>query len=289
MASSPIGFNTALIPKLEGSINYDSWKVLVTSSLKASGVQKHISGTITLPITYEGEKEHTFQDRLEMHHTKMAQARNIILSTCKACIQMTLKDIENPQTFWDKLSAQYESKGLIHVQHLWTSFALSKFDNGSIEAFCAKYHASLDKWHAASTVTPEKIQVLQFIAILDAHYKHWGANKCEQMCRAPLVVPSLNTLMNETVDEWRRPSDKEEIIPHPSSFSTGLSSSFCTPNNSSRSPEYADHHLHYSFGAKKPGVDNFNCAPTCNYKHIQDKWWYKHPHLRCDSRGRHSI
>lgn len=249
MTSNSVGFNVALIPKLEGSINYEPWKASVSSSLKASGVWKHISGTATLPVTYEGEQDHTFQDRIELYHTKMAQACNIIFSSCKPYIQMTLKDIEDPKVSWEKLRAQYESDGLIHAQHLWSSFALLKFDGGPIDAFCAKYRSSLDKCHTADIIIPDKIKILHFIDILDPHYDHWGANKREQMRRNPTVLPSLDTLMNEIFDECRRSSNKDEIIPHRSSFYAGQSSTSSASSISahSRSPQVVDN----SSGSKK--------------------------------------
>lgn len=81
MASSCLIFNTTLTPKLEGSKNYETWKLLVTSSLEANSMWKFISGIAVLLVTYDEEKEHIFLDHLELYHTKMAQARNIIMLT----------------------------------------------------------------------------------------------------------------------------------------------------------------------------------------------------------------
>lgn len=56
MATTSLGLNMSLIPKLEGSSNYENWKLLVTSSVEAIGVWKFIVGMAILPISYKGEE-----------------------------------------------------------------------------------------------------------------------------------------------------------------------------------------------------------------------------------------
>lgn len=152
MSSGSIGYNIAHIPKLDGCSNYDTWKILVTSSLESSGVWKHVDGSAVPPIQHPDECDYAYQDRLELFHTKAAQACNIVLSTSKQFIQHSLKSVITAKLGWDKLAMSYESEGLVHVQQIWLDFAHGSYNGGSIEQFCAKYRAALDKCTSAEII-----------------------------------------------------------------------------------------------------------------------------------------
>lgn len=130
-----------------------------------------------------------------------------------------MKTIQDSKDCWVKLCNQYEFEGLVHVQHIWVAFAHCKFEGGSIEQLiCATYRVALNKCAAVDIVIPNKIQVIQFIAILDDHFEDWSANKREQMHQHPLVVPNLDSLMNKIIDKCKRSIEKIDSASLRSSF-----------------------------------------------------------------------
>lgn len=258
MGTSSVGFNSHLIPKLEGSLNFPTWKILCISTLKASGVWKFIEGTAVVPIKDSTEKDYQYEERLELFHSRAAQARNIILSTCKPHIQQTLADIMSAKDCWIKLSQTYEADGLIHLQDIWANFARCKYQGEDIETFCATFRAAVDKCTAAGIVTQDNIQVLHFVTTLDSYFEHWTANKREQMRRDPKNLPSLSSLINEVVDESRRTRERAAL----QVVTTRVP--VTTPTRS-----------------KRFNVDRAEVCVTCRLpNHSADRCFYTHPHLR---------
>lgn len=68
------------------------------------------------------------------------------------------------------------------------NFTHCAYQDEGIKMFCTKYRA------ATGIVIPNKIQVLQFIAILDPHFEHWGANIRAEMRKDPLIILKLKNL-----------------------------------------------------------------------------------------------
>lgn len=166
------------------------------------------------------------------------------------------------------------------------NFAHFTYTGENIELFCARYRAALDKCANTKIIIPEKIQVVQFIAILDSHYEHWAANKREQMRRHPALVPRLDVLINEIVDECCR---SFEVCNSASPRSQILTISSNARNSRSPRPERwsslsVDNHA--QINKKGRGIDTSSIGgrrETCNYcgyKHLKDRCWYKNPHLR---------
>lgn len=73
--------STRVVPKLEGSLNYDAWQMLVSGTLQSSSAWKFIDGTAVPPVREPDEKMYQFQARLEAYQAQAAHARMIILST----------------------------------------------------------------------------------------------------------------------------------------------------------------------------------------------------------------
>lgn len=278
--SGSIGYNIAQIPKLEGSSNSETWKLLVTSSLEAWGVWKFVDGFFIPPVIHSEEWDYAFLDRIELYHTKAAQARNIILSTSKQYIQHTLKSICTVQAYWDKLTTSYTSKGLVHVQHIWKKSAHYSYNVGDIKQFCTCYHASLDRCANAKILIFDKIQVIQFIVVLNAHYTHWATNKGEQMRRNPTLVLHLDTLVNEIIDECRRSTKTSDNIstrpqihaivdPLPPTHGTSRS-----PRTNCWSPLPLESHTDNSSSRSHREFNNY-----CGYKHPKHWCSYKNLHL----------
>lgn len=253
MGSSSIGFNASSIPKLEGTSNFQQWKVICMSSLQSSGVWKFVIWEAVPPLQDPAEREYSFQDRLENYHSRAAQARNIILCSCSSHIQQTLVEVLTAQACWDKLLQTYGAEGLIHIQATWAHFARFQYQGEEIAEFCLKYHVALDRCHTAGIGIEDTISVLHFITILDTHFDHWTANKRDQMRRDPLHLPTLDTLINEITNEARRKKD------HPI--------------------------LHVAVPSPKRQCHNTRAPPDeCSHcgliGHLENRCFYKHPHLR---------
>lgn len=87
MGNTSVGFNSFAIPKLEGRSRFLQWKVMYISSLQSLSAWKHVLGVAVPPLQDLAEKEYMFQERVEIFHSRIAQAQNIILVLCKAHIQ----------------------------------------------------------------------------------------------------------------------------------------------------------------------------------------------------------
>lgn len=122
MASAPGGFPSFTFPKLEGSSNFPQWKVMCVSWLQSCGAWKFFISVVIPPLQDPAKKDYLFQERLEAYHSRVAQARNIILSSCKPHIQQTLANVLLAQNCWDKIVQTYGMDGLVHIQETWATF-----------------------------------------------------------------------------------------------------------------------------------------------------------------------
>lgn len=209
------GFNTHTIPKLEGSSNYKTWRMLCTSSLISSGIWKYVEGTPAPPVRIQDEKDHVFQDRLELFGARAEQARMIIISSCKTHIQHSLDTVKTAKECWEKLKTKYEEEGLVHVHHIWLNFTHCNYNGEPIEEFCNKYRDALELCKTAEIEIQPKIQTCQFIDILDSYFPQWALNKRELMRRQPKQIPDLELLIKEVVDEFRLKDEKRQAVVSP--------------------------------------------------------------------------
>lgn len=85
------GQNSTQIPKLEGSSNYKLWSILCKSMLKSSAVWKFVDDSAVAPVQHAGERDYLFAECVDVYNAKIAQARNIILFSCKPHIQFSCK------------------------------------------------------------------------------------------------------------------------------------------------------------------------------------------------------
>ncbi|CAM6122817.1 unnamed protein product [Calypogeia fissa] len=114
--------NSLVIPKLEGSEDFDAWQDLIYGSLASAGGWKFVENTAE-PLTREAdEKQYQFQARLEAYHAQAAHARMIIITSCKPHIQSTLAKIPTAHQCWEKLRQLFQPKGLIQKHVHWKHF-----------------------------------------------------------------------------------------------------------------------------------------------------------------------
>ncbi|CAM6117520.1 unnamed protein product [Calypogeia fissa] len=85
--------NSLVIPKLDGSEDFDAWQDLISGSLASAGGWKFVENTAEPPTREADEKQYQFQARLEAYHAQAAHARMIIITSCKPHIQTTLAKI----------------------------------------------------------------------------------------------------------------------------------------------------------------------------------------------------
>jgi hypothetical protein len=91
------GYNVHSAPKCEGSINYQTWMSQVKSSLELLSAWNFIDNTVVALVKDDAQRDFQYQEQEEQFDAKQAQARNIILSTCRPSIQKSLKDIKDPK------------------------------------------------------------------------------------------------------------------------------------------------------------------------------------------------
>lgn len=191
-----------------------------------------------------------FAERLVLYNDRIAQARNVILFSCKPHIQLTLETIETTQECWDKLASSYASEGLIYVHDVWLEFDRCSYNEGySMETFCGTYQAILDRCASVDIIIQPKIQVIKFVGILDSHFEHWCASKREGM-RQSAILPTLESLMYEICDESKRLKQR----------------------------------IHLQAHAHIPSRPHSVVLDTCTNcglpRHKVERCWYKFPHLR---------
>lgn len=122
----------------------------------------------------------------------------------------------------EHLLQAYGNDGLIHMQETWANFVRCKYQGGEITDFCVQYRAALDSCHVVGIVIQRSVQVLHFVTILDSHFEHWCANKCEQMRRDPDHLPTLDALPRSHKEamarcdapKWREAEDRELKMLH---------------------------------------------------------------------------
>lgn len=84
--SNSLGYNTNLIPKLDGSRNYKTWKLLCTSMLEAFRVLNFVQRSVIPCVPQAKEWEYLFQDTI-LGYIINCLGQNIIPSACKQYIR----------------------------------------------------------------------------------------------------------------------------------------------------------------------------------------------------------
>lgn len=130
-----------------------------------------------------------------------------------------------------------------------------------MELFCIRYQDAITRCLTAGIQIDSVVQAMQFITILDPHFDHWTANKRDQMRRHPTVAPSLDSLISEAKDEWRRKQERETVNIQLNVAHTAVSSNHNTPST------------HTS-------VRKEICSYCRLPRHREDMCYYKHVHLR---------
>lgn len=130
----------------------------------------------------------------------------------------------------------------------------------------------------------DKIQVNHFIVVLDPHYTHRAANKREQMWRHPALVPRLDVLINEIVDECRRSSEAcDSASPRSQILIVSNPMNSRSPHLECWSSLSVDSHAQINkkgSGTRSSSVGGHReVCNYCGYKHLEDRCWYKNPHL----------
>ncbi|CAM6081590.1 unnamed protein product [Calypogeia fissa] len=182
--------NSLVVPKLEGSEDYDAWQDLISGTLASAGGWKFVDSTAVPPVQESDEKQYLFQARSEAYYAQAAHARMIIITACKPHIQTTLAKIPTADGCWEKLRQRFQPQGLIQKHIHWKHFVRMKYQCEDMQTFGNKYRDAINRCVSAGIQIDPDIQTLQFISILEGHYEHWAVNKYEQMRQDPILASS---------------------------------------------------------------------------------------------------
>lgn len=93
-----------------------------------------------------------------------------------------------------------------------------------METFGVRYRDAIARCTAAGIVVDPVVSLTTFIHILEPHYEHWAVNKREHMRRDPNNPPTLELIINEAKDEWRRRQELASL-----QMNVGVSTRVSTP------------------------------------------------------------
>ncbi|CAM6127224.1 unnamed protein product [Calypogeia fissa] len=261
--SSSLSYTSQLIPKFEGGNNFKTWKHLCRSGIESSGVWHHVDGSAVAPTKETDEKDYIFQERLRLFRAQAATARTIIVGSCAPSIQETLEQLRMAKECWDRLIASFSADGLLYVYDVYTAFHSLTHNGERMDDFCNTYLTAIERCVALNVEIQDKVRVIRFISCMEKHFDQWAFSQRQHLRTNPTQLPSLETLMQQVRDEYRRRMEQTDaqfqaLYPTlPSTTTTLLSSS----NSTREAPRHV-------------------CSYCTLPRHKDDRCFYKHPHLR---------
>ncbi|CAM6125585.1 unnamed protein product [Calypogeia fissa] len=208
--SSSLSYNSHLIPKLEGGINIKTWKHLYKSTLESTGVWHHLDGTAITPSKEIDEKDYIFQERCRLFKAHAATARTIIAGSCSPPIQETLEQCTTAKECWDQLLTSFSSDGLLYVYDIYNAFHRLTYNGEKMDDFCNAYLPAIERCTALNIEIQDKVRVIRFIAVVEQHFDQWAFSQRQCLRNNPTQLPSLETLMQQVCDEYRRRMEQAE-------------------------------------------------------------------------------